>query len=155
MTEQDIRAFVAQHPTFKDLAPEHIRVIAEHASDVEFKRGVLIFRQHTEAEYFYLIRKGQVTVEIPAIYGGPIIMQTLGPGDVLGWSWIFPPYQWHFDARASEDTSAVQIDGKALRARCEEDTRLGYDLVKYFAAFMMERLNASRQKVMDLYAPES
>ncbi len=72
----------------------------------------------------------------------------------MGWSWIFPPYQWHFDARATEDTVVIEVDGKSLRERCEADPRVGYALVKQFATLMMQRLNAARRKVMDLYGPE-
>jgi CRP-like cAMP-binding protein len=81
-------------------------------------------------------------------------MQTLKAGEILGWSWIFPPYKWHFDARATEDSEVIAVDGVALRQHCDEHPALGYALVKHFASFMMERLNASRRKVMDLYGPE-
>jgi CRP-like cAMP-binding protein len=149
-----LKELLAQHPIFKTLDADTTDALADHAREKTFKRGVLIFRQDADASHFYLIKGGEVSVEIPAIYGAPITMQTLHAGAILGWSWIFPPYKWHFDARATEACTLIEFDGTALRARCEEDPKIGYALVKHFAAFMMDRLNASRRKVMETYNPD-
>jgi len=149
-----VTELLAQHPIFKTLDADTIEAIADHSSEIHVKRGVLIFRQQSEANQFYLVKSGEVSVEIPAIYGAPICMQTLGEAEVLGWSWLFPPYTWHFDARATEDSVLIEFNGAALRERCEQEPKIGYELVKHFAALMMDRLNASRRKVMETYGPD-
>lgn len=155
MAEGSLDDYMLTHPIFDGLESGIVKVLAQNASEVEFNRGVLIFKQDAPAEFFYLIREGEVSVEIPSLYGAPITMQQLGPDKVLGWSWIFPPYKWHFDARATEATKAVQVDGIRLRLQCEENPRMGYELVKHFSLLMMERLSAARQRVMDVYGPDS
>ena len=155
MTKSDFIEYFSKHPMFTGLEHRVLEVMASHAKKESFKDGVLIFRQQTDAEAFYAILEGEVAVEIPALYGAPINMQTLKVGDILGWSWIFPPYKWHFDARATEDTEVITIDGTLLRTCCDEDPAMGYVIVKHFASFMMERLNASRSKVMEMYGPDS
>jgi len=79
------------------------------------------------------------------------VIETLGDGDILGWSWLFSPYQWHFDARAKQLSRAVAIDGKTLREQCEEDHDLGFELMKRFASIVVERLQAAQVQLMDLY----
>jgi CRP-like cAMP-binding protein len=155
MVEEAIKKHLAEHPVFKGLDEKHISAITQHAKKIHVNEGVLIFNQDTPADAFYIVLEGEVSVEIPAIYGSPINMQTLAPGDVLGWSWLFPPYKWHFDARATEDTTLVEVDGKSIREECEVDTRMGYELVLHFAAFMQQRMEAARRRVMDLYGPDS
>jgi CRP/FNR family transcriptional regulator, cyclic AMP receptor protein len=85
---------------------------------------------------------------------GPITVETIGPGEILGWSWLFPPYRWHFDGRAVEGTRAIAFDAKCLRLKCEEDHDLGYELVKQFAHVMMERLQATRLRMLDVYGTQ-
>jgi CRP-like cAMP-binding protein len=115
----------------------------------------MILRAGEPADRFYIIRHGKVGVEVFAPEVGPITIETLGEGDVLGWSWLFPPYRWVFDARALELTRAIALDGKCLREKCDEDPRLGYDLMKRFAQIMVERLQATRLQLIDLYSPRS
>jgi len=155
MDAKALETYLSKHPAFKDLSPEHTAIVAKYASAQQFKAGVLIFNQDEPADQFFMITEGKVTVEIPALYGAPVIIETLGSGEVLGWSWLFPPYKWHFAARAAEDTTTFQIDGKRLRQECDQDPVLGYAVVMCVAKFMMERLSASRQRVMDLFGPDS
>jgi CRP/FNR family transcriptional regulator, cyclic AMP receptor protein len=84
-----------------------------------------------------------------------LTIQTLGVGEVLGWSWLFPPYRWLFDARTIELTRAIALDGKCLRAKCDEDHHLGYEMVKRFAQVIIERLQASRLQLLDVYGVRS
>ena len=119
---------------------------------MRFDEGKFLFREGEEANNFYVIRAGRVAIEIFSPKRGPITVQTVREGDVLGWSWLFPPYRWHFDARALELTRAISLDGKCLRNKCEEDHDLGYELMKRFSEVMIQRLQATRLQLLDLYA---
>jgi CRP-like cAMP-binding protein len=148
---QNLEPFLAEHPFFKDLDRRYLELIVGCASNVRFDAGDFIFREGEEADRFYIIRHGKVALEVFAPGRGSITVQTIGEGDVLGWSWLFPPYRWHFDARALELTRAIALDGKCLREKCEEDHDLGYELVKRVAQIIMERLQATRLQLLDVY----
>jgi CRP-like cAMP-binding protein len=92
-----------------------------------------------------------VAVEISTPERGPVIIQSLGEGDVLGWAWMMPPYRWHFDARAVELTRAIALDGRCLRERSESDHDLGFQLMRRAAHVMEERLQATRLQLLDVY----
>jgi CRP/FNR family cyclic AMP-dependent transcriptional regulator len=113
----------------------------------------VLFQQGKVADKFYLVLKGQVSVQVPALVGPPLELQVLGDNQILGWSWLIPPYRWNFMARAVEDTELLEFDGHAILARCEKDPKFGYELLKRFTALMSERLNAARQKMMDQWNP--
>lgn len=151
---ETLAPIIAEHPFFKDLKPEHIELILGCASNVRFEPDHFIVREGEEASKFYLLRHGKVALEIYVPHKGAITIETLGDGDVLGWSWLFPPYKWHFDARTLEMTRAVEIDGECLRSKCEEDHSLGYELMKRFARILRERLLATRLQLMDLYSAQ-
>ena len=108
-------------------------------------------REGEEANQFYMIRQGRVAVEIGDTERGPIIVQTVEEGEVLGWSWLIPPFRWRFDARAIELTRAIAMDGKCLRTKSEEDCDLGYELLKRFSLIVAERLDATRLQLLDVY----
>ena len=112
-----------------------------------------MFHQGDPANNFYLIRSGTVSVEIPAITGPTLQIQSLGPDKILGWSWLIAPFRWNFQARVTEDAEIFAFDGAALRDRCEEDPRLGYELLKRFAGLMSERLESARRKMIDEWNP--
>ena len=80
-------------------------------------------------------------------------IQTLGPGEVLGWSWLFPPYRWYFDGRALKQTQALVLDAIRVREKCEEDPKLGYELMKRSSAIIHHRMQAARLQIIDLYGP--
>ncbi len=145
--------YLSEQPQFRDLAGEHVEILAGCAANVRFEPGQTIFRQGEAADYFYLLRDGQVALEIPAPRGGSLTIQTLHKGEVLGWAWLFPPYKWYFHARAVERVRAVAVDGRCMRGKCDQDPGLGYDLMKRFSAIMYERLQAARLQSMDLYGP--
>jgi CRP-like cAMP-binding protein len=142
---------LAAHPFFHGLEPRYLQLAAGCASNVRFDAGEFILREGEEANHFFLIRHGKVALEVFAPNRGSIAIQTLEEGDILGWSWLIPPYQWRFDARAVELTRAIALDGKCLRAKCEEDHDLGYELLKRFAAILGQRLDATRFQLLDLY----
>jgi CRP/FNR family cyclic AMP-dependent transcriptional regulator len=152
---ETLEPILAEHPFIKGLEPHHVQLIVGCASNMRFDAGQFMFREGEEANQFYIIRKGKVALEIFSPEKGPIIIDTLGDGEVLGWSWLIPPYHWRFDARAVELTRAIALDGKCLRNKCEEDHDLAYELLKRFAHLMEERLEATRLQLMDIYGGQS
>jgi CRP/FNR family cyclic AMP-dependent transcriptional regulator len=151
MTMQTLQRILAEHPFFKDLEVPYLQLLAECASNVRFNAGEVIFREGEEANLFYLVRHGKVAVEMFAPGRGPVIIQTLGEGDLLGWSWLIEPYRWRFEARAVELTRAIALDGGCLRGKCEEDHTLGYELMKRVAHVIENRLQATRLQLLDVY----
>jgi len=144
-------SILAEHPFLKGLAPPQIELIAGCASNIRFNKGDYIFREDEEADRFYLIRHGLVALDVFVPQRGPVTIDTIQEGEVLGWSWLFPPYRWHFDARALQLTRAVAFDGKCLREKCDKDSRLGYELVMRFSQIIMQRLQSARLQLLDLY----
>jgi len=151
MAMETLERVLAEHPFLRELAKPHLQVLAECASRVRFKAGEVIFREGEPANLFYLIRHGKVAVETFAPNRGPIVIQTLGEGEILGWSWLIEPYRWRFDARAVELTRAIALDGECLRGRCEEDREFGYEIIKRIAHVIERRLQATRLQLLDVY----
>jgi CRP/FNR family cyclic AMP-dependent transcriptional regulator len=114
---QTLEPILAQHPFFNGLQPEYVQLVTGCASNLRYPAGAYIFREGEEASNFYVIRQGKVALEIGAAAGGPISIETIEAGEVLGWSWLFPPYRWHFSARVVEPTRAFVLDGKCLRTK--------------------------------------
>jgi CRP-like cAMP-binding protein len=112
--------------------------------------GAVIFREGDPANRFYLIEQGHVAVEATEKDGRRVPVQVIGPGDVLGWSWLFPPYTWHFDARAVEPISAIFFYGSRLREQGEEDHDFGFEMMKRMAQVILERLQATRRELSAL-----
>jgi CRP/FNR family cyclic AMP-dependent transcriptional regulator len=142
---------LAEHPFLKDLDPNLLGPIAGCASNVSYEAGEIIYREEDNADQFLIILHGMVAVEIFVPGRGPLTIQTLGPGDVLGWSWLFPPYKRQFDARAVEPTGGVALDGRSLREMAEQDHDLGYELIKRFSRVAVERLQATSRQLLDIY----
>jgi CRP-like cAMP-binding protein len=142
---------LAEHPFFAGMKPEMLAFIAGCASNVRFEAGEYIFREGEPAEKFYVIRYGHVALEMHRPEKGPIIIETISSGEVLGWSWLVSPFVWHFDARAIDNTRAIAIDGQCLRQKCEEDHDLGYEIYKRIAMLMESRLQSTRLQLMDVY----
>ena len=147
---RNLEPIVAEQPFLKDLVPEHLALLAGCASNVVFRPGDYLIREGQDARSFFLLRQGRVSIEIAAPGRGPIPIETIGEGDVLGKSWLIPPYRWRFDGRAVELTRAIALDGECLRAKCEEDRDLVYELLRRFAQVMVERLGATRMQLLDL-----
>ena len=148
---ETLERILSEHPLLEGLEKSHVQVIVGCASNIRFDAGQFIFHEGEEAKQFYLIRHGRVALEIFTPDRGPIIIETLREGDILGWSWLFPPYYWHFDARAIELTRAIALDGECLRNKCEEETKLGYEFMKRFAHIVVQRFQATRLRLLDLY----
>ncbi len=146
-----LEPILREHPFLQGLEPRFMDLIVGCASNAVFKPDELIFREGQPATKFYIIREGQVALEAFAPGGKSVVIQTLGDGDILGWSWLIPPYQWHFDARAREMTRAIALDGECLRNKCETDHDLGYELLKRFSSIIVDNLQATRLQLLDVY----
>jgi CRP-like cAMP-binding protein len=146
----DVHA-LAEQAFLRGLETRYLAQMAECALEVHFDAGDFIFREGEEAGCFYIILHGRIALEIYGTGRGRIPITTLHDGDALGWSWLFLPYRWHFDARALEATTALAFDAPQLRALCEADHDLGYDLMKRFAQTMVHRLQATRLQLLDVF----
>jgi CRP/FNR family cyclic AMP-dependent transcriptional regulator len=154
MDIESLAPILSEHPVLQGLSPAHIDLIVGCASNVRFNPGEFIFRAGQEANHFYVLRSGTVSVETFAPQRGAITIETVVDGELLGWSWLIPPYEWHFDARALNVTRAIALDARCLRAKCDADTGLGYELLKRFSQIMEQRLEATRLQLLDLYVHE-
>jgi CRP/FNR family cyclic AMP-dependent transcriptional regulator len=152
---ETLEGILSAHPFFHDLPPRHLGLLIGCASNVRFEPGQFLFRTGEEANQFFLIRHGRVALEITAPGRRPLTLQTLGEGEILGWTWLIPPYHWMFDAQAIEQTRAVALDGRCLRGKCEADHDLGYELLKRFAQVMEQRLVAARLQLLDVYGTDA
>ena len=148
---QTLDELIAAAPLFEGLDDRYLRLIAGCGANEHFAAGEMLFREGEAAERFYLLRAGVVAIELDAPAGGPLLIETLHAGDVVGWSWLFAPYRWSFDARARETTRAVGFDGACLRGKCEADHELGFELMRRFAASLTEDLQATRLQLLDVY----
>lgn len=131
------------------MSKHHVQLLADCAMRSHFKAGQVIFREGESASRFYLIENGRVALESSTL-GEPVKIDEIHDGDLLGWSWLFPPYAWHFSARALQDTTAVFFYGTVLREHCEKDNSLGLELFKRMSVVMLRRLQASRQKLLSV-----
>lgn len=150
---QSIENYLSSHKFFSGLDQTYIKFLAGSATELQLKEGDALFKQGEKADRFYLLRSGQVSIQVPALMGPTLEIQTLGDNQILGWSWLIAPYRWSFLARAKTDSSVLEFDGTAILAHCEQDPKFGYELFKRFAALMSERLDAARQKMMDQWDP--
>ncbi len=142
---------IASSPVFSGLPADHLALVAGCAQNAGFEEGTLLFREGDDADTFYLVRRGRVALELNTPERGGLVIETADPGDVVGWSWLFPPYRWHLDARASEDVRAIVFDGACLRGKCADDAELGYELMQRFAQVMIDRLEHTQFRLLDVY----
>lgn len=152
MITENLEQIVNEHPFFHGMRPGQLHLLAGCASNEHFEAGQFLLRQGEEAAKCYLIRHGKVSLEVYTPDRGAIEVQTLGEGDILGWSWLVPPHRWRLDARAIEMTRAIVLDGERMRQECERDHELGYELLKRFNTVMAENLEALRFQLLNVYA---
>ena len=144
-------AMLADVPFLAGLRPDELALLAGCASNVHFDQGDVLFREGDPANAFYVVRHGTVALELHVPARGGMTIETIDAGEVIGWSWLFAPYRWHFDARALSRVRATAFDGECLRGKCEQDPALGYDLMKRFAQVLIERLQWTRLRLLDVY----
>ena len=142
METEALEKILDAHPFFRGIKEQHLPTIVEGATVVRFEPGEVIFEEGEPAHRFYLIRTGRVALQLVSYRIEPVTLLTLQDGDLIGWSWLFPPYRWKFTAKALSVTRAITLDGGSLRARCDEDHDLGFELMKRFAQIIDNRVEA-------------
>ena len=153
MSNQSITEYLSAHEFFSEFSDDVLKFLCECSSMCEIKKGQILFRQGEHADKFYVVRSGRISIQMPAIMGPTLEIQAVEEDQVLGWSWLISPYRWNFQTKAEEDSELLQFDGTAILARCEQEPKFGYELLKKFAGLMSVRLNAARQKMMDEWNP--
>jgi len=148
---QQLDQIIGDHPFTKELKSDYLQTIAGCGRNVIFNPGDRIFREGEPADHFYLLRHGRVALEISAPDRNTIRVQTLGAGELVGASWLVPPYRWLWDARALEPTRAVELNAVCLREKCDADHGFGYELMKRLAPAIGKRLQAARLQLLDIY----
>ena len=141
------------HPFLSGMSPHHLEVLATAASTKQFQKGEIIFRAGEPANGFYLIEHGTVVIEGSVFEYGAISTDCIHAGEPLGWSWLFPPYLWHYDARAVVPTATLFFNGEVLHQLCKDDLTLGHELFKRMSQVMVRRLQASRAKLIQALKP--
>ncbi|MCE5228571.1 cyclic nucleotide-binding domain-containing protein [bacterium] len=149
-----IATIISRQQFFAGMDDALIERIAGCAAEKQFDQDEVIFREGESADRFFVILEGQIAVKIHGVQRGDIMIQTLDAGDVLGWSWLVPPYQKQFSAQATLPSRALVFDGAILRRMCEGDHDLGYDMLKRFIRVIAARLQATRLQLIDVYASE-
>jgi CRP-like cAMP-binding protein len=148
---ETIDALLHDIPFFAGLTDEQLELIAGCGSNQRLEAGEYLFREGEPADNFYFLRHGTVSLELFVPARGSIAVETLEAGEVIGWSWLFPPYSWHFDARAVELCRLTKFDGACLRGKCDEDHELGYALMSRFAQIVIQSLQWTQLRLVDLY----
>ena len=151
MQTENLTEILRQHPFLAGLSDVHMQVLVGCASNVRFAEGAPLIHEGEIANKFYLVRTGRIALETDVNARGKIRIQTVGPGDVLGWSWLISPFRWHFNAVAVAEVRAVALDGECLRKKCEKDHDFGYEMLSRFSHVMEGRLEATRMQLLDLY----
>lgn len=148
---QGLEQIITAQPFFAGLDPPYAHLIGRCAKNVRFEPGEYLLQQGAAADQFYLLRHGRVALELSGPGRGTVLFQTLGPGELVGVSWLLPPYRWTYDAKALEQVRAIAIDAACLRAKSEADHDLGYELMKRFMPVLVRRLQAARLQLLDVY----
>jgi CRP-like cAMP-binding protein len=152
VNQKALQEFMLTVPLFAEMSEDDLSTFAACGTEVTFKPDQKICKSSEDADFFYIIKEGRVAVELQIGEEEPIVIETLDPGEVLGWSWIFPPYKWQFDARSMDAVQAVAMDARCIRGKLDDNPRLGYWTMKQFSKILMGRLSASRLQMMDIYA---
>ena len=139
------------HPFMTSMNEESIELVSGCARNAVFAPGSLLCAEGGDADTFYLFRRGQVSISVHIPGRGSVVIETVGAGDVVGWSWLVPPYRWTFDARAMDDVGCIAIDGACLRVKALTDPSLGFALLSKVSVTLLERLQATRMRLLDLY----
>ena len=151
MTEQGVLGAFASHSFLGGLSERHRMLLASGARPFAAEPGELLAREGETAKAFYLIQAGHVTLALHTPDRGVVPIQTVAPGEIVGWSWLVPPHRWQFDCRAADAVQGLAFDAEWLREKCEQDHELGYHLLKQLMTVIANRLAATRLQLLDLY----
>jgi CRP-like cAMP-binding protein len=151
---EGLERIVKEHPFFAGLDEDFCTLVCGCAKNVRFDAGEYLFHEGEDADQLYLLRHGRVALEITIPGRGPMTIQTLRAGEIVGVSWLFPPYRWTNDAKALEQVRAIAMDATCLRNKCEGDHDLGYDVMKRVVPILIERLHNTRIQILDVYGSQ-
>jgi CRP-like cAMP-binding protein len=146
-TDQGILGTFAGHAFLNDLSERHRITLAGGARPFTAAAGQYLARTGQAANVFYLIQSGRVAVGTRTPDGRLVPVQAVGPGQVLGWSWLVPPHAWQFDCQAAEPVRGLSFDAEWLREKCEQDHELGYHLLRHLVTVVAERLASTRRRL--------
>lgn len=151
MAIEGMEQLLSEHRFFQGVNEDFRMLVTGCAKNVVFEPGQYLFHESDTVSEIFFVRHGHVALQITAPGRGSMTFETVGPGEVIGFSWLVPPYRWTFDARAVELTRAICVNAKCLRDKCEADHSLGYEMMKRFTPVLEERLHAARIQLLDLY----
>jgi len=152
---ESLQQILDRHPFLSGLDRRFLPQLARLASHKKFEAQQMIFHESRPAKELYLICQGKIGIETALLGIGDLVVQTLGAGEVVGWSWLLPPYEYHYSARALEPTEVIVLNGEALRGQCESDHDLGYEMMKRFALVIVQRLAATRAQFLHFAEPST
>lgn len=152
---ETLEEVIVDHPFFRGLRAEYVALIAGCAANVRFAPNQFLFHEGEVADTFFLVRRGLISLEIFVPGRGLSPVQTVGEQEVIGWSWMVPPYRWRYTARALELTRAVAVDAACMRRKCDANHDLGYELMLRFAGIISHRLQMTRLQLLDVYSLSS
>lgn len=148
MTTVDL---LAAHPFLAGMPDGWLEQLSRYSTTVQWPAGARLFSEGGPADGFWLIQAGWVALDFYVPGRGDVVVETIGPRAVLGWSWLFPPHRWQFGATVKEQTEAIELDGRAVLQLCDSQPDLGYDLCRRFMGVLLDRLQATRVRLLDLY----
>jgi len=149
-----LEVILQKHGFFKELRADHIELLAGCAQNLAIQPGEHVFRQGQDADHFFAIRQGQVSLELSAAGKGTIVLGTVGENEVMGWSWYVAPHRWRYSGRATQLTRVLSFDADCVRTKCEEDPVFGYIFLKQIVSILAHRLEATRMQLLDIYGSE-
>jgi CRP-like cAMP-binding protein len=141
---------ISAHPFLDGLQPRWLEQLSHRARRSVRHPGHRLFQEGAAADRFWLIRDGWIALDLHVPGRGDVVVEALGPDAVVGWSWLFPPYRWHFGAVVTQETLTIEFDGPRVRQLCDQEPALGYELSLRFMAVMLDRLQATRVRLLDL-----
>lgn len=152
---EGLERILAEHRLFHDLGKPFVDLAAGCAKNAVFRQDEYLFRADDPADWIYLVRHGRVALEVVTPGRGAVVFETLGEGEVVGLTWLLPPYRWGYDARAAELTRTIALDARCLRDKCEADHDMGYEILKRFLPALVQRLQTTRMQMLDVYGRRS
>ncbi len=153
MKIEGLDRILGEHRLFAGLDPEFLTLVAGCAANRSFAAGTRLAQLGSPVDKIFLVREGDVAMELAAPGRGRVRIQTVSAGEVLGLSWLVPPYKWTADAETIGPVRAIELDAHCLRTKCEADPAIGYAVLKRFMQPLLERLNSARMQMLDVYAP--
>ncbi len=151
MTGNAILGMFAEYEFFNNFSEQHLMKLAAGTKPFKLKAGEYLAREGAPKSGLYLLQSGHISLDMQAPNKGSVHVQTVGPGNLVGWSWLVPPHRWQFDCQAVDEVQGLGFDGGWLRELCEQDHELGYHLLKQMITVMYNRAAATRTQLLDLY----